>query len=354
MTAPALLLWPDGRIMPIHFNPHRGVLQRDIDLYVEGARPHPLGRNVVMHAAAGQGTLNEAARGAWVSIAGGSRAPVLRGPVVLTGPASRSGDFTPLPTSSVEAVRWISGMLEGTSFKVPFEASAAQSHGDQTYQCDAYAVRRNRRTGRSAFVVLGGVGDTPDVQRFTQRFAPRIAHDATLHGDPVRALRSARAAAKIAYRAAAHPEEPSGPTATAVVAVLDSRYPLVRIAWCGDARAYRLGSIGTAVKLTEDHTRAEQLHRHGLAVDRRLALASGVTMGRISQRLVERRHVRRILLASSGAYAPLEKWDRLSAILSTADRPKEAAAQCVREADRGGSGGGASGNATALVLDLLL
>ncbi|XUM00305.1 hypothetical protein ACQ86F_25680 [Streptomyces venezuelae ATCC 10712] len=271
---------------------------------------------------------------------------MLRGPVAFTGPADRDGNLAPLPAASADVVQRVADLMNGLVATTPFAASVAQARGQRTYQCDAYAIRHDKRAGRSIFVVLDGIGATPDVHHFVQRYAPRIARSALETGSPAKALIAARIAA-------AADRQAHGATATAVVALLDSRHSYVHIAWCGTTRAYRVSRFGAVIPLTADHVRAAQLHRHGLPAGGRAAHAwpaSSITAGTISQRFLERRRVSRLLLCTDGVYAPLERVRRLGPILDSAEDAKGAAAQCVREAVAAADAD--PGNGTALVVDL--
>ncbi|MFE4305617.1 hypothetical protein [Streptomyces sp. NPDC056891] len=346
MTTSAIVLWPGGRTQPLHTHPRRDSRRWGIDLYVEHARPYPLGRQATAHAGLAAGSVNNPARQIWMSLTGGSLPPVLRGPVAFTGPADRDGNLAPLPAESASVVQRVADLMHGLVYTAPFTASAAQTRGERTYQCDAHAIRHDREAGRSAFVVLDGIGATPDVHHFVWRYAPRIAQGAAETGNPYQALLAARIAAN------ADPQT-RGATATAVVAVLDPRHSYVHIAWCGDARAYRVSRFGAAIPLTADHVRAVQLHRHGLPVGGRGLRgwpASSIVAGTISQRFLESRRAPRLLLCTDGVYGPLERSHRLGPILDSAEGAKGAAAQCVREAVA--AAGADPGNGTALVVDL--
>lgn len=346
MTTPAVILWPDGRTQSLHPNLRRNSRCWDIDLYIEGAHPYSLGRQATLHAGLPRGPINNPARQVWMSLTGGSLPPALRGPVAFTGPADRDGTLTPLPPESADLVQRVSDLMNGLVYTVPFTASAEQTRGERTYQCDAHAIRHDKRGGRSAFVVLDGIGATSDAHHFAWRYAPRIAQEAVRTGSPVKALQAARIAATADRQA-------RGATATAIVAVLDSRHSYVHIAWCGDARAYRVSRFGAAIPLTADHVRAAQLHRHGLPVGGRGLRgwpASSIAAGTISQRFIESRRAPRLLLCTDGVYGPLERSHRLGPILDSAEDAKGAAAQCVREAVA--AAGADPGNGTALVVDL--
>ncbi|MGA5637700.1 PP2C family serine/threonine-protein phosphatase [Streptomyces cinereoruber] len=347
MSTPAIILWPDGRTLPLQSHLRRDSRRWGIDLYVEGAHPYPLGRRATLHAGPARESVNNPARRVWMGLTGGSLPPMLRGPVAFTGPAGRDGNLAPLPAASADVIQRVANLLTGSVYTAPFTASAAQARGERTYQCDAHAIRRDRKAGRSAFVVLDGIGATPDVHHFVQRYAPRIAQEAVESGSPFQALMAARIAAT-ADRLT------PGATATAVVAVLDSQHSSVHIAWCGTTRAYRLSRFGAAIPLTADHVRAAQLHRHGLPAGGQAAqawLASSIADGPIAQRFFERRRVPRLLLCTDGVYGPLERVHRLGPILDSTEDARGAAAQCVREAAAAAAD---PGNATALVVDLHL
>lgn len=350
-TTPALLVQPDGQVEEIVLDSHRPDQLRCIGFHIDGARAYTLGRRAVVHVGKNRETVNNAARQAWMSVTSGSRPPILRGPVVITGPADRAGDFTPLPALSAEAVRRASRLLSDT-FAVAPGVSAAQHRGGRTHQCDAYAVKRDKGSGRWAFAVLDGVGDTPEARRFARKFAPRIARAAALHGDPARALAAARVQARNESRWDFDPT--TDPSAVAVVAVADHRSPLVRFAWCGDARAYRLTPIGMAVPLTRDHNYAEELRARGRTpgpYDRDF-ITSCVMQGPIAAGAVERKYARRLLLCTDGVYAPLEERERgVGDILDLATDAKDAATMCVGDAMKAARADDVPDNATALVVE---
>ncbi|MET9353580.1 protein phosphatase 2C domain-containing protein [Streptomyces sp. NPDC006617] len=350
-TTPALLVQPDGQVDEIVLDSHRPDQLRCIGFHVDGARAYPLGRLAVVHVGQGRETVNNVARQAWMSVTGGSLPPVLRGPVVVTGPANSAGDYTPLPALSAEAVRRASGLLSDT-FAVAPGVSAAQHPGGRVHQCDAYAVKRDRASGRWAFAVLDGVGDTPDARRFARRFAPRVARAAALYCDPARALAAARVQARNESRWDFDPA--TDPSAVAVVAVADHRSPLVRFAWCGDARAYRLTPIGTAVPLTKDHNYAEEQRARGRIpgpYDRDF-ITSCLMRGSIAAGAVERKYARRLLLCTDGVHVPLEQRGRgVGDILDLAADAKGAATMCIADALEAAGPDGVPDNATALVVD---
>ncbi|MEV8388636.1 MULTISPECIES: PP2C family serine/threonine-protein phosphatase [unclassified Streptomyces] len=351
-TTPALLIQPDGEVEEIILDSHRSDQLRCIAFHVDGARAHRLGRQAVVHVGQKGETVNNVARQAWMSVTSGSRPPVLRGPVVVTGPADRAGDFAPLPALSAEAVHRASRLLSDT-FAVRPSVSGAQRPGKRDQQCDAYAVKRGKGSGRWGFAVLDGFGGTPEARRFARRFAPIVARAAALHGDPARALTAARIQARNENGWDFDPL--SDPSAAAVVAVTDQWSPLIRFAWCGNARAYRLTPTGRAVPLTRDHTHAEEWRARGRTPGpkARNVLASCLMRGAIEAGAVERKYTRRLLLCTQGVHAPLEERAHgIGDILDLAADAKEAAATCVANAlEVAGLDGLAHDNATALVVD---
>lgn len=348
-TTPALLVHPDGQVDEIMLDSHRADQLRCIGFHVHDARAYALGRRAVVHVGRNRETVNNVAGQAWMSVTSGSRPPVLRGPVVITGPADRAGDFTPLPALSADAVRRASRLLTDTFAVVP-GVSAAQHRGGRVHQSDAYAIKRDGGSGRWAFAVLDGVGDTPEASRFARKFAPLVARAAAQHCDPARALAAARIQARNESRWGFDPA--TDPSAVAVVAVADHRSPLIRFAWCGDARAYRLTQIGVAVPLTRDHTYAEEQRARGRApgpYDRDFT-TSCLMRGSITAGAVERKYVRRLLLCTDGVHAPLERRGHgVGDILDLATDAKDAATMCVADALE--AAGPEADNSTALVVD---
>ncbi|WP_411142287.1 hypothetical protein [Streptomyces sp. x-80] len=347
-TTPALLIHPDGQIEEIILDSRRADQLRGISLHVDGARPYSLGRKAVVHAGQNRETVNDIAQQVWVSVTGGSCPPILRGPVVITGPADRAGDFTSLPIPSAEAVRRASRPRAG-AFTVPFGVSVAQRRGGRAYQCDAYAISRDKVRGHWAFVVLDGVGDSLESHRFARRVAPRIARMATTYGDPARALAAVRVQARIENHWGT---DPIAPSATAVVAVDDYRSPLIRFAWCGDARAYRLTPTGVTVPLTRDRNLAEEGRDRVPGRRDWNFIASCLMQGPIAAGYVERKYARRLLLCTDGAYAPLgERGCGVGDSLGLAADAKSAAIRCVEGAMKAAGLDDAPDNATALVVD---
>ncbi|MFB7742463.1 hypothetical protein [Streptomyces sp. NPDC056132] len=350
-TTPALLVQPDGRVDEIILDARRPDQLRCIGFHVNDAQAHPLGRQAVIHVGESKGTVNNVARHAWMSITAGSLPPVLRGPVLVTGPADRAGDYTPLPELTAEAVLRASGLL-ASAFVVKPGVSAAQHRGGQVHQCDAYAVKRHQGSGRWAFAVLDGIGDTPEARRFARAFAPRIARAAATYRNPGRAIWNARRAANKRYRGV---DPSAAPDAVAVVAVVDLKSPLIRFAWCGSVRAYRLSPTGRAVPLTREHVRAGTGVTYGqalLARDQNAATAS-LMHGHIAMGATERYSSRRLLLCTNGVHTPLgRQMGGVGDILALATDAKDAASTLVADALAAARANELADNATALVVDL--
>ncbi|MEV6378990.1 hypothetical protein AB0M31_06160 [Streptomyces sp. NPDC051773] len=350
-TTPALLVSPNGDVEELLLDSRHADQLHGIGFYVQAPHAHRLGRRAVVHAGHGVESVNDVARQAWMSITGGSRPPLLRGPVVITGAANHAGDLTPLPELSAEAIQRAAGLLAGAT-NIGFKVSAVQHRGGRNYQCDAYAIRRNKTTGRWAFVVLDGIGDRPQVAQFARRFAPLVAREAARHGSPARALATARVQARNELRWDFDPR--TDPSSVAVVAVADHRSPLIRVAWCGDARAYRLAPIGISQLVTRDHNYAQDLRSRGRTpgpYDRNF-VTSCLMNGDIGTATIERGHTRRMLLCTDGVYAPLGARGRdVGGILDLADDAKDAATLVVDDAIAA-CADEFPDNATALVVDI--
>lgn len=223
--------------------------------------------------------------------------------------------------------------------------------GDRTRQCDAAAVHTHADT--RAYALLDGIGSSDAVRDWTRTAAHRLAQTAARCGDAEAGLRAeyeryaaepARSDRRIRYDL---------PHAVAVVAVTVPGHPLT-VAWCGDSRAYLL--TGDTIRcLTDDHNRrrtlggnrnditsclgasetdqeVENLHGHP-------AIESTTCDGKNS----------RLLLASDGAYEPLEDSCRDLTAYLTGD-PDQAARDFVEAAIE--HSGPHADNATALIADL--
>ncbi|WNI20377.1 protein phosphatase 2C domain-containing protein [Actinacidiphila sp. ITFR-21] len=128
--------------------------------------------------------------------------------------------------------------------------ATAQATGLRSFQCDATAVR-TAPSGARAFALLDGIGDRESVRDWTRTAARRLARAASRRADAEAGLRHIYAD----YAADPDRHDPEVarwmPSAAAVVAVHVPGEPL-RVAWCGDARAYLLRR-GIVRRLTEDH-----------------------------------------------------------------------------------------------------
>ncbi|MFM9562594.1 PP2C family protein-serine/threonine phosphatase [Streptomyces turgidiscabies] len=350
-TTPALLVSPNGEVEELLLDSRHADQLHGIGFYVQAPHAHRLGRRAVIHAGRGVESVNDVAQQAWMSITGGSRPPLLRGPVVITGATNHAGDLTPLPELSAEAIWRAAGLLSGAT-TIDFKVSAVQHRGGRNYQCDAYAIERNKNTGRWAFAVLDGIGDRPQVHRFARRFASLIAREAARHGSPARALAAARVQARNELRWDF--DLRTDPSAVAVIAVADHWSPVIHVAWCGDARAYRLAPIGISQLVTHDHNYAQALRSQGRTpgpYDRNF-VTSCLMNGGIGTATIERDHTRRLLLCTDGAYAPLEERGQdVGGILDLADDAKDAAALVVDDAIAA-CADEYPDNATALVVDI--
>jgi serine/threonine protein phosphatase PrpC len=120
--------------------------------------------------------------------------------------------------------------------------------GDRSHQCDAVATATSP-PGARAYVLLDGIGSTDEVRDWTRTAARRLARTAAYHADAETGLRTQ-------YERYANEPDRQGPwgvgsNACAVVALTAPGRPLT-IAWCGDTRAYVLAR-GTVRRLTADH-----------------------------------------------------------------------------------------------------
>lgn len=191
--------------------------------------------------------------------------------------------------------------------------ATAQLIGDRSHQCDATATATGPN-GTRAYVLLDGIGSSDDVRDWTRTAARRLARSAAYHGDAEAGLRAQY------QRYAANPDRQGpwgfGPKACAVVAVTSPRW--LTVAWCGDARAY-LMVRGTVLRLTQDHNLRRvyppnDLHGGGNRNIVTSCLGSADTdqdvknqVGHPAIETITRRlEDSRLLLASDGAYEPLE------------------------------------------------
>ncbi|MEU9412265.1 protein phosphatase 2C domain-containing protein [Streptomyces sp. NPDC048281] len=224
--------------------------------------------------------------------------------------------------------------------------------GDRSHQCDATASHSHGDT--RAYVLCDGIGSSDEVRDWTRTAADQIARAAARRADAEAGLREV-------YDLYAHQPERQDvyardymPAACVVVAVTAPGKPL-SVAWCGDSRAYVLTSEGTLLRLTEDH------NRRRVSQGSRNLVTSWLGATKSDQeRMDESGHPAiesvtqpvdggRLLLASDGAYEPLEDSGRNLADYLTGS-PEQAARDIADSAIA--HTGAYADNATALVADL--
>lgn len=227
--------------------------------------------------------------------------------------------------------------------------ATAQQIGDRSHQCDATATATGPN-GARAFVLLDGIGSTDEIRDWTRQAARRLARSAAYHADAETGLRAQ-------YERYASDPDRRGPwarmpDACAVVAVTTPRW--LTFAWCGDTRAYLLAG-GTLLRLTQDHNRRRVFGGNRNIVTSWLGNAetddevknhSGHPAIESVTRQLENC---RLLLASDGAYEPLEDSCRNLADYLIGD-PGPAARDFVQSAIDHASTH--ADNATVLIADL--
>lgn len=236
--------------------------------------------------------------------------------------------------------------------------ATAQLIGGRSHQCDATAVA-TAPSGARAFVLLDGIGSSDEVRDWTRQAARKLARTAARRADAEAGLRA------VYNRYAADPDRQgpwaSGPDACAVVAVTAPGQPLT-IAWCGDVRAYVLVR-GTVQRLTQDHNLrrvfppSNKFPKGGNRNVVTSCLGNSETDDEVKNRyghpaiesITRPAENCRLLLASDGAYEPLEDSCRNLANYLVGD-PAPTARDFVQAAiDHAGPH---IDNATALVADL--
>lgn len=236
--------------------------------------------------------------------------------------------------------------------------ATAQLIGDRSHQCDATAVY-TAPSGARAYVLLDGIGSTDEIRDWTRDAARRLARTAARWADAEAGLRALYA------RYAAEPDRQGPwarmPEACAVVAVTAPGKPLT-VAWCGDARAYVLSPRGIVQRLTNDHNMRRVLPaRDGRPGGNRNLITACLgstqtdeeTKNQYGHPMIESltrgAEDCRLLLASDGAYEPLEDSCRNLADYLIGD-PRRAARDFVQSAiDHAGT---RADNATVLVADI--
>jgi serine/threonine protein phosphatase PrpC len=230
--------------------------------------------------------------------------------------------------------------------------ATAQLIGDRSHQCDATATYTHN--GVRAYVLLDGIGSTDEIRDWTRTAARRLARTVAVRGDAEAGLRA------VYDRYAAEPDRQDPfnrlPSACAVVAVHATGKALT-VAWCGDVRAYVLTADGALLRLTEDHNLRRVWPPHGNRNRVTSWLGSELSDERVKSEVghpaiesAVRHPVReRLLLASDGAYEPLEDGCRNLAdyLVGT---PAEAARDFTESAIA--HAGEYADNATVLIADL--
>lgn len=186
--------------------------------------------------------------------------------------------------------------------------ATAQLIGDRAIQCDATATATGPN-GVRAFVLLDGIGTSDEIRDWTRAAARKLARSAAYHADAETGLSAQY------DRYAADPAR-HGPDACAVVAVTSPRW--LTVAWCGDARAYLMAD-GTVQRLTQDHNLrrvypANGVHGGGNRNIVTSCLGNDETDQDVKNRyghpaiesVVRQMEDSRLLLASDGAYEPIE------------------------------------------------
>lgn len=234
--------------------------------------------------------------------------------------------------------------------------ATAQLIGDRSHQCDATATS-TAPSGARAYVLLDGIGSTDEIRDWTRQAARRLARSAAYHADAETGLR----AQYERYAANSDRRGPwgFGPKACAAVAVASPRW--LTVAWCGDVRAYLLVR-GTVQRLTADHNLRRVYPDNGVHGGGNRNIVTSCLGNTDTDQDVKDRYGHaaietvtrqledsRLLLASDGAYEPLEDSLRNLADYLTGD-PREAARDFVQSAIDHATVH--ADNATTLVADL--
>jgi serine/threonine protein phosphatase PrpC len=234
--------------------------------------------------------------------------------------------------------------------------ATAKHIGGRSHQCDATAVVAAPH-GVRAYALLDGVGSTPEVARWTRGAAHRVAALAARH-------RSAEAGLRAAYDHYAAREEPVSPFApqlphAAAVVAVTAPGEALSVAWCGDARAYLWSGPEEVTRLTDDHNHRRAHPPYGPSNVLTSCLGSSQTDAEVRLRhghdtveSVSRhlgRRCGRLLLASDGAYEPIEEstFDLVDLLPGEREDVAETVVAIAAE-----TWGGAADNATVLVADL--
>jgi PPM family protein phosphatase len=216
----------------------------------------------------------------------------------------------------------------------------ASGRGPRTFNADATAAHRDPETGRWAFVVADGIGDSKAAAAAAQLAAHTAAVTASAEGPLAGIL-----AAKLALEAAS-PNDDSGDCVLTVVVPSESS---ADVAWVGDCRAYY--SNGRVLQqITVDHTLAEYFRARNQPTTPRMehVVTTSVrtltpdNIGTTSTSLA----VGRLLLCTDGVHKTLSATD-IGTILDQPLDPDRTAELLVDTA----LGIGGRDNATALVAE---
>ena len=229
--------------------------------------------------------------------------------------------------------------------------ATAQHIGSRSHQCDATATYTQR--GVRAYALLDGIGSSDEVRDWTRRQARILAQFTAGVGNPLAALAGLRTANQFDtdQPAAFGPVEP--PSAVAVVALYRPGQ-LLTVAWCGDSRAYWMPTGAGAELVTCDHNVLAEEHAAGRTCPQwyrnHVTSHLGSTDGGIGLVHVDVTDGGRLLLASDGAYNPLEDHGHNLTRLLDGGTPRDAARRLVATAL--GTADERHDNATALVIDI--
>lgn len=227
--------------------------------------------------------------------------------------------------------------------------AAYQLQGGRTEQCDAAATRALPDGGR-VHVLLDGIGSTPEVRDWTRAQARRLAGLGAKLGDAHAAI--TRLQDEIAAEPGRTDRYAAHQYACAAIAIHIGVE--LRVAWCGDVRAY-LNADNRTQLLTHDHNMRQVLRDAGHE-------PHPSTRNEVTQHLGYWGHddaaigqvtvpaVGRLLLASDGAYEPLDDNGEDLGHLIAGNTPLRMARDLVRLALR--YGGPRADNATVLIADL--
>ncbi|MEU8708731.1 mucin-2 [Streptomyces sp. NPDC048565] len=222
--------------------------------------------------------------------------------------------------------------------------ASAQLIGGRSHQCDATATYTVG--GSRAYALLDGIGSNDAVRDWTRTYARRLARAAARSGAET-GLRIVHAVA-----AAENRDDWDFPAAVAVVAVAAPGEPL-KIAWCGDSRAYIATPDGTRC-LTKDHNMRQVLldmgHEPGRYSRNQVTSYLGDPTTDPAIGSVTAPHAGRLALLSDGAYEPIEDAGKDVGTYLTGG-PQRAATLLTTAAINHASD--RADNATALVVDFL-